>query len=126
MTAVLVNAAGCASWAARAGKMYPPGTLYPGVRASTEYSPRAMYKEVTSPEHLESGGNEGDVVIVICLTPLMLPDLLVFTPLADTILLPHDLWWKILRRRRSQDTQPPPASDSVPRADGAVPGTPEE
>ena len=94
---VLINIQGCSSINARSKKLYPTGTLYPGARVYVRDTVTMIRNDPEDPNNKTEFGREGDIGVLVVCAPIWIPDFLVFTPLADTIMVPYDLYKKITK-----------------------------
>lgn len=86
---------GCMSTVVRGDREYPSGTLYPGTRTYFGEM-RGLYDLFGGdPNYKGEHGKKWDRAAVIATSPLWVPDMLVLTPIVDTVALPFDLWRKV-------------------------------
>jgi len=109
VVALLIASVGCASIGARSDEVYPPGSVYPGVRWYASDVASFIRNDPNDPNNTTEFGRKDDAWVAFLLFPFWGPDLLVLTPITDTILLPFDLYRKFTAQQLDENIQQPPA-----------------
>lgn len=114
MLLVMLLSQSCASIGARSDGLYPRGAIYPGVRAYARDTVSLIRNDPSDQNYKREFGREPDIALIIVFAPVWMPDYFVFTPVADTIMLPYDLYQKITSIGEAQQSPSDEAQERTP------------